>query len=51
LLEKLGEFAKAVELYRAAAAGTTSVPERNYLIGHAAQVEDRQRGDGRQEEG
>jgi len=43
LLEKLGEFDKAVELYRVAAAGTTSIPERNYLIGHASQLEERQR--------
>jgi RNA polymerase sigma factor (sigma-70 family) len=40
LFEKLGEFEKAVEQYRVAAAGTTSLPERNYLIGHAAQLED-----------
>ncbi|MGB7356030.1 MAG: sigma-70 family RNA polymerase sigma factor [Acidobacteriaceae bacterium] len=43
LLEKLGEFEKAAELYRAAAAGTASVPERNYLIGHAAQLEETRR--------
>ncbi|MGA8530323.1 MAG: DUF6596 domain-containing protein [Acidobacteriaceae bacterium] len=41
LLEKLGEFEKAAEQYRAAAAGTTSLPERNYLIGHAAQLDEK----------
>jgi RNA polymerase sigma factor (sigma-70 family) len=46
LLEKLGEFEKATEQYRTAAAGTTSLPERNYLIGHAAQVEERGRKEG-----
>jgi RNA polymerase sigma factor (sigma-70 family) len=43
LLEKLGEFEKAAEQYRTAAAGTTSLPERNYLIGHAAQVDETRR--------
>jgi len=41
LLEKLGECEKAVALYRTAAAGTTSVPERNYLIAHASQLEEK----------
>ena len=41
LLEKLGEYEKAVALYRTAAAGTTSVPERNYLIAHASQLEEK----------
>ncbi|MGA7525409.1 MAG: DUF6596 domain-containing protein [Acidobacteriaceae bacterium] len=43
LLEKMGELEKAVEQYRAAAAGTTSEPERNYLIGHAAHLEETRR--------
>ncbi len=43
LLERMGELDKAVEHYRAAAAGTTSLPEQNYLIGHATQLEEKRR--------
>ena len=38
LLERLGERDAAVDLYRKAAAKTTSVPERNYLLMKAARV-------------
>lgn len=38
LLERAGERAAAVELYREAASKTTSVPERNYLLVKAARV-------------
>lgn len=38
LLERAGERAAAVELYREAASKTTSVPERNYLLMKAARV-------------
>ena len=40
LFEMLGDFEKAVQHYRAAAAGTTSLPEQNYLIAQAARVEE-----------
>ena len=40
LLEKLGEFEKAVQHYRAAAARTNSLPEQNYLITQAARLEE-----------
>ncbi len=39
LLERAGEPAAAVQLYREAAAKTTSLPERNYLLSKAARVE------------
>ncbi|MGH7287949.1 MAG: RNA polymerase sigma factor [Myxococcota bacterium] len=38
LLERAGERADAVALYRAAAEKTTSVPERNYLMMRAARL-------------
>lgn len=38
LLERVGRSAEAVESYRAAAARTASLPERNYLIGRAARL-------------
>lgn len=40
LFEMLGDFAKAVQLYRTAAAGTTSLPEQNYLMTQAARLDD-----------
>ena len=40
LLEKLGDLDKAVQHYRAAAARTTSLPERNYLMTQAARLEE-----------
>jgi predicted RNA polymerase sigma factor len=40
LLERSGETAAAVELYRKAASRTTSVPERNYLLMKAARLEE-----------
>ena len=39
LLELGGEFAAAIKNYRAAAARTGSLPERNYLLTQAAQLE------------
>src|SRR6185437_14834030 len=41
LFEMLGDLAKAIELYRTAAAGTTSLPEQNYLMTQAARLEER----------
>jgi len=41
LSERAGERDAAVELYRAAASKTTSVPERNYLLMKAARVRER----------
>jgi RNA polymerase sigma factor (sigma-70 family) len=38
LLEKAGERERALALYRAAAARTTSIPERNYLMEKAARL-------------
>jgi RNA polymerase sigma factor (sigma-70 family) len=38
LLEKAGDAERAVALYRRAAERTTSVPERNYLLGRAARL-------------
>ena len=38
LLERAGERARAVAYYRRAAARTTSLPERNYLLLQAAQL-------------
>lgn len=40
LFEQLGDFEKAVEHYRAAAAATASLPEQNYLIAQAARLEE-----------
>jgi len=40
LFEMLGDFEKAVQHYRGAAAGTTSLPEQNYLIAQAARLEE-----------
>jgi RNA polymerase sigma factor (sigma-70 family) len=40
LFEMLGDFEKAVQHYRAAAAGTASLPEQNYLIAQAARLEE-----------
>lgn len=40
LFERLGDFAQAVRLYRTAAAGTTSLPEQNYLMTQAARLEE-----------
>ena len=39
LLEKAGDHAGAIAHYRAAAARTTSIPERDYLIDQAARLE------------
>jgi RNA polymerase sigma factor (sigma-70 family) len=38
LLEKMGDYEAAIQQYRAAAAGTTSIPERNYLMTQAARL-------------
>lgn len=38
LLEKTGDYGRAIQHYRRAAARTTSIPERNYLIAQAARV-------------
>ena len=43
LFEKLGDFEKAVHHYRTAAAGTTSIPEQNYLMTQAARLEEDRR--------
>jgi RNA polymerase sigma factor (sigma-70 family) len=40
LLERAGEAAGAILLYRAAAARTTSTAERDYLLSHAAKLSD-----------
>jgi RNA polymerase sigma factor (sigma-70 family) len=40
LFEMLGDFEKAIQHYRAAATGTTSLPEQNYLIAQAARLEE-----------
>jgi len=34
----LGDFEKAIQHYRAAAVGTTSLPEQNYLMVQAARL-------------
>jgi predicted RNA polymerase sigma factor len=39
LLELAGNYAEAIANYRAAAARTGSMPERNYLLTQAAQLE------------
>ncbi|HUB18822.1 MAG TPA: sigma-70 family RNA polymerase sigma factor [Acidobacteriaceae bacterium] len=39
LFEMLGDQGKAIRHYRAAAAGTSSLPEQNYLIAQAARLE------------
>jgi hypothetical protein len=38
LYERAGDPVAALAHYRAAASRTTSIPERNYLIGRAARV-------------
>ncbi len=38
LFEMLGDFEKAIQHYRAAAVGTTSLPEQNYLMVQAARL-------------
>jgi predicted RNA polymerase sigma factor len=38
LLERAGDHAAAAELFRRAAARTTSTAERNYLLMHAARL-------------
>ena len=43
LYEMLGDFEKAVHHYRTAAAGTTSLPEQNYLMTQAARLEEARR--------
>jgi len=40
LFEMLGDFQQAIHHYRTAAAGTTSLPEQNYLIAQAARLDD-----------
>jgi RNA polymerase sigma factor (sigma-70 family) len=40
LLEKTGDYEAAIEHYRLAAARTTSIPERNYLMTQAARLDD-----------
>jgi predicted RNA polymerase sigma factor len=40
LLERAGERETAIEYYRRAAARTTSTPERNYLLIHAARLDE-----------
>jgi RNA polymerase sigma factor (sigma-70 family) len=44
LLERSGDYENAVKHYRIAAEGTTSIPERNYLMTQAAQLEVSARG-------
>ncbi|MGQ0646328.1 MAG: RNA polymerase sigma factor [Gemmatimonadaceae bacterium] len=46
LLEMAGDHERALGHYRAAAERTTSIPERNYLIGKAARLTADQRGTG-----
>ena len=43
LFEMLGDRGKAIRHYRAAAAGTSSLPEQNYLIAQAARLEQSRR--------
>ena len=38
LLERTGDYEAAIEHYRVAAARTTSIPERNYLMTQAARL-------------
>jgi RNA polymerase sigma factor (sigma-70 family) len=40
LLEKTGDYEAAIKHYRVAAARTTSIPERNYLMAQAARLTD-----------
>jgi RNA polymerase sigma factor (sigma-70 family) len=40
LFERLEDFERAIQHYRAAAAGTTSLPEQNYLLTQAARLEE-----------
>jgi RNA polymerase sigma factor (sigma-70 family) len=42
LLEMTGDYEAAVERYRSAASRTTSIPERNYLVGKAARLSQRE---------
>ena len=44
LFERAGDRARAVDHYRRAADKTTSIPERRYLIGKAAQAVERPTG-------
>ena len=44
LLEKSGDIERAVESFRAAANGTASIPERNYLVAKAARLSPSRRG-------
>src|SRR6185503_9622554 len=44
LLERAGDHQRAVALYRRAAARTTSTAERNYLLVHAARLQDQEGG-------
>jgi predicted RNA polymerase sigma factor len=41
LLERAGDHLAAIELFRRAASATASVPERNYLMLHAARLAER----------
>ena len=43
LFEMLGDQEKAIRHYRVAAAGTSSLPEQNYLIAQAARLEESRR--------
>jgi predicted RNA polymerase sigma factor len=40
LLERAGQYAEAISYYRQAAQRTSSTPERNYLLLHAARLSD-----------
>jgi predicted RNA polymerase sigma factor len=44
LMEMAGDPEAAIEHYRVAAARTTSIPERNYLIAQAARLSDSKAG-------
>jgi predicted RNA polymerase sigma factor len=44
LLEKSGDIERAIECFRAAADGTASIPERNYLVAKAARLSPSRRG-------
>jgi RNA polymerase sigma factor (sigma-70 family) len=44
LLEKSGDIERAAECFRAAANGTASIPERNYLVAKAARLSPSRRG-------
>jgi RNA polymerase sigma factor (sigma-70 family) len=45
LLEMTGDYAAAINHYRSAAAHTTSIPERNYLLTQAARLNEARRPD------